>query len=63
MGKGNEQMVGGGYHYIMMRSFDFILGTAAAALWKDFDLHRKGIYAILSEGKNNKKNAMVKPKR
>ena len=34
MGKGNGQMVGGRYHFIMVRSFDFILGNTAA-LWKD----------------------------
>ena len=34
MGNGNGQMVGGRYHYIVVRSFDFILGTTAA-FWKD----------------------------
>ena len=33
MGKAIGQMVGGRYHCIMVRSFDFILGTTAA-LWK-----------------------------
>ena len=33
-----------------MRSFDFILGATAGRI---FDLYRKGIYATLSEGKNN----------
>ena len=35
VGKGNGQMVGGRYHCSMVRSFDFILGTTAAASWKD----------------------------
>ena len=35
MGKGNGRMVGGRYHCIMVRSFDFILGAATAALRKD----------------------------
>ena len=30
MGKGNGRMVGGRYHFIMVRSFDFILGATAA---------------------------------
>ena len=34
VGKGNGQMVGGRYHCIVVRSFDFILG-ATAALWED----------------------------
>ena len=35
MGKGNDgRMVGGRYHCIMVRSFDFILG-ATGALTKD----------------------------
>ena len=32
--KGNGQMVDGRYHCIMVRLFDFIIGTTAA-LWKD----------------------------
>ena len=34
VGKENWLMVGGRYHCIMVRSFDFILGTTAA-LWND----------------------------
>ena len=34
MGRGNGQMVGGRYHCIIVRSFDFGIG-ATAALWKD----------------------------
>ena len=37
MGKGNGRMVGGRYHCIMVRSFDFILG-ATAALRKEYSI-------------------------
>ena len=45
-------MVSGRYHCIMVRSCDFILGTTAAVYGRIFDSHRKGIYAMLSEGEN-----------
>ena len=63
-------MVGRRYHCFMVRSFNFTLCTTAA-LWCDhstshyvllllygriFDLHRNGIYAILSEEKKNNNN-------
>ena len=43
-------MVGGRYHYFMLQSFDFI-GTTLLLYGRIFDLHRNGIYPILSEGK------------
>ena len=46
MGKGNGEMVDGIYHCFMEGFFDFVDTTA---LWKELDLHRNGIYAILSE--------------
>ena len=49
---GNDHMGGGKYHCIMVRSFDLILG-ATATLGRIFDLYQKGIYATLSEDKNN----------
>ena len=49
-------MVGGRHHCIMVRSFDFILGATAAL--RIFDLYRKGIYATLSQGKNDNNNNM-----
>ena len=48
MGKGNGQkMVGGRYHCIMVRSFDFILGAIAAFYGRIFDFYRKGISTLL----------------
>ena len=51
VGKGNGQMVGGRYHCLVVRYQSTSYQVLLLLYGKIIDLHRNGIYAILSEGK------------
>ena len=53
VGKRNGQMVGGRYHCIIVRSFDVIFGTTAAALWKDIRVTLERRARFIVGGKKN----------
>ena len=50
VGKGTGEMVGGRYHCIMVRSIIRLHGNYFLLHGRMFDLHRNGIYAVLSQG-------------
>ena len=58
MGKGNGQMVGGRYLTALRCAHSTSYYVLLLLYGRIFDLHRNGIYAILSEGKKYNMNKM-----